>query len=53
VNPREFVAKFGLPKGVKEEELSGDRKLTQQEIGSVLREKWNVQPPLNCQGCHR
>ena len=29
-------------------------RLTQDEIGSVLRDKWHINPPdKNCAGCHR
>ena len=52
VNPAEFVAKYGQPKDAKED-FSKKQKLTQQEIGQTLKERWNIQPPLNCQGCHR
>jgi len=26
---------------------------TQQQIGLELKEKWNIDPPQNCAGCHR
>ena len=52
VNPAEFVAKYGQPREAKED-FSKKQKLTQEEIGQTLKERWNVQPPLNCQGCHR
>jgi len=52
VKPAEFVAKFGQPKDA-EEDFSKKQKLTQEEIGQTLKERWNIQPPLNCQGCHR
>ena len=52
VNPADFVAKYGQPKNAKED-FSKKEKLTQQEIGQTLKERWNIQPPLNCQGCHR
>lgn len=50
---QKFVATFGKP------ENSGDRdfskvKLSQDEIGSVLLNKWHINPPdKNCAGCHR
>ncbi len=50
--PAAFVAKYGQPKDAKED-WSKKEKLTQQEIGQTLKERWNIQPPLNCQGCHR
>ena len=55
VNPAEFVAKYGMPKEAQEEgeDWSKKQKLTQEEIGRTLKERWNIQPPLNCQGCHR
>lgn len=52
VKPAEFVAKYGQPKEAKED-FSQKQKLTQQEIGQTLKERWNIQPTLNCQGCHR
>jgi hypothetical protein len=52
VKPAEFVAKYGQPQETKED-LSKKKRLTQREIGQTLKERWNVQPPLNCQGCHR
>lgn len=55
VNPAEFVAKYGMPREAQEqgEDWSKKQKLTQEEIGRTLKERWNIQPPLNCQGCHR
>jgi hypothetical protein len=50
--PADFVAKYGQPKDAKDD-WSKKEKLTQQEIGQTLKERWNIQPPLNCQGCHR
>ena len=35
------------------EDWSKKKKLTQDEIGQTLKERWNIQPPTNCQGCHR
>ena len=32
------------------EDWSKKEKLTQQEIGQTLKERWDIQPPLNCQG---
>jgi hypothetical protein len=52
VKPSEFVAKFGQPKDARGD-WSQKEHLTQQEIGQTLKERWNIQPPLNCQGCHR
>jgi hypothetical protein len=52
VKPADFVAKFGQPKGATDD-WSKKENLTQQEIGQTLKERWNVQPPLTCQGCHR
>ncbi|MEP6822059.1 MAG: cytochrome c3 family protein [Chthoniobacterales bacterium] len=52
VKPAEFVAKYGKPKNAPEDFGQGE-KLTQQEIGQTLKERWNIVPPLNCQGCHR
>jgi hypothetical protein len=52
VNPAEFVAQYGQPKDATDD-WSKKKKLTQQEIGQTLKERWNIKPPLNCQGCHR
>jgi hypothetical protein len=35
------------------DDLSKKKKLTQAEIGLTLKERWNIRPPTNCQGCHR
>jgi len=50
--PAEFVAKYGQPKDAKDD-WSKKEKLTQEEIGQTLKERWNIQPTINCQGCHR
>jgi hypothetical protein len=52
VKPADFVAKYGQPEGV-EEDWSKKKNLTQEEIGLTLKQRWNIKPPLNCQGCHR
>jgi hypothetical protein len=52
VKPADFVAKYGQPEGVTED-WSKKQNLTQREIGLTLKERWKIQPPLNCQGCHR
>jgi len=52
VKPAEFVAKYGQPSKVRED-FSKKKKLTQAEIGETLKERWNITPPTNCQGCHR
>jgi hypothetical protein len=52
VKPAEFVAKYGQAAGVSED-WSKKKKLSQSEIGQTLKERWNVTPPTNCQGCHR
>jgi hypothetical protein len=52
VKPAEFVAKYGQPHDAGED-FSKKRKLTQAEIGETLKEHWNINPPTNCQGCHR
>jgi len=33
--------------------FSKKQKLSQAEIGRTLKEHWNINPPTNCQGCHR
>jgi hypothetical protein len=53
VNAQEFIAKYGLPPGANPDEFSIKSKLTQEEIGSILKHNWNVNPPENCAGCHR
>jgi len=52
VKPAEFVAEYGQPSGV-DEDFSKKKKLSQTEIGETLKERWNIKPPTNCQGCHR
>ena len=52
VKPVEFVAKYGKPQGVTED-WSKRKTLSQTEIGETLKERWNITPPQNCQGCHR
>ena len=52
MKPAEFVAKYGQPKEARKIGRK-KKKLTQQEIGQTLKERWNIQPPTNCQGCHR
>jgi hypothetical protein len=63
VKPAEFVAKYGQPSDTREdlskhpngknEDWTKKKKLTQTEIGQTLKERWNITPPTNCQGCHR
>jgi len=43
VNPAEFVGKYGQPKEV-HDDWSKNKRLTQQEIGQTLKERWNIQP---------
>jgi hypothetical protein len=52
VKPAEFVAKYGQPHDAPED-FSKKKKLTQADIGETLKEHWNINPPTNCQGCHR
>ncbi|HEY2801180.1 MAG TPA: cytochrome c3 family protein [Chthoniobacterales bacterium] len=52
VQPAAFVAKYGEPAGVKED-WSKKKHLTQREIGLTLKQRWDIKPPTNCQGCHR
>jgi hypothetical protein len=54
-NPTAFVAKFGKPPGEETKDFSNPHeRLTQDEIGSTLVNKWHVNPPdKNCAGCHR
>jgi hypothetical protein len=52
VKPAEFVAKYGQAQNASED-FSKKKKLTQTEIGQTLKERWNINPPTNCQGCHR
>ena len=52
VDPKAFIAKYGKP-STNDEDWSGKKKLTQKEIGQTLKEKWKINPPINCQGCHR
>src|SRR6266436_3782895 len=50
VKPAEFVAKYGKPHGMTED-WSKRKTLSQSEIGQTLKERWNITPPQNCQGC--
>ncbi|MEO8439313.1 MAG: cytochrome c3 family protein, partial [Spartobacteria bacterium] len=52
VNPAAFVAKYGQPRGIPVD-WSKKKNLTQLEIGLTLKERWNINPPVTCQGCHR
>jgi hypothetical protein len=52
VKPAEFVAKYGQPGGTRDD-FSKKKQLTQLEIGRTLKERWKINPPTNCQGCHR
>ena len=50
---QKFVASFGKPAELGDRDLS-KVKLTQEDIGSVLVNKWHINPPdKNCAGCHR
>ena len=40
------------PQGVTDDWSKKDH-LTQQEIGLTLKQRWDIKPPTNCQGCHR
>jgi len=44
-----------LPPGKDARDFSNSSaKLTQEDIGSTLRDKWHINPPdKNCAGCHR
>jgi hypothetical protein len=54
VDAKAFIAKYGPPPGDEKKDFSGDVKLTQQQIGMTLKQKWGVHPPdTNCWGCHR
>jgi hypothetical protein len=52
VKPAEFVQKYGKPPGAAND-WEQKKTLTQKEIGLTLKERWNVNPPITCQGCHR
>jgi len=52
VNPAAFIAKYGTPAGVTED-WSKKKHLSQEEIGLTLKQRWDIKPPTNCQGCHR
>jgi hypothetical protein len=52
-DPKAFMARFGIPHGESEEDWSRKSKLTREEIGRTLRDRWKVNPPENCAGCHR
>jgi len=52
---QKFVATFGRPSELEGKDLANSKdKLTQEQIGSVLLNKWHINPPdKNCAGCHR
>lgn len=54
-DPAAFVAKFGKPPGKEAEDFSNPKeRLTQEDIGATLVNKWHINPPdKNCAGCHR
>jgi Cytochrome c7 and related cytochrome c len=54
-DPAAFVAKYGKPPGEESKDFSEPGlKLTQEEIGSTLKQREHVAPPdKNCFGCHR
>ena len=47
--------RFGEDKQGKIAELGDKEKLTQELIGSTLKDLWHIRPPSgnNCSGCHR
>jgi hypothetical protein len=54
IDPAEFIAKYGKPPGKEDKDLSKGGKLSQEDIGLTLRDKWHINPPdKNCAGCHR
>ena len=49
-----FLAQYGTPPNSEGKDYSKAKELTQEEIGSTLRDKWHINPPdKNCAGCHR
>lgn len=49
-----FIAKYGRPPGHEGKDYSKVSKLSQEEIGLTLRDKWKISAPdSNCFGCHR
>ncbi|MEI9896411.1 MAG: cytochrome c3 family protein [Chthoniobacter sp.] len=52
---QKFVSTFGRPEGWEGKDITKSTdKLTQEDIGSVLLNKWHINPPdKNCAGCHR
>lgn len=55
VDAKAFTAKYGKPPERENEDFSDPKKkLTQEEIGTVLKNREHVNPPdKNCFGCHR
>ena len=47
--------RFGADQQGKIADLGNDEKLTQELIGSTLKDLWHIRPPSgnNCSGCHR
>lgn len=54
-NAEKFVATYGVPPQDEGRDFSNPKvKLTQEEIGATLLNKWHINPPdKNCAGCHR
>jgi hypothetical protein len=51
---KQFIAEHGKPPGHEGKDYSKVSKLSQEEIGLTLRDKWQINPPdKNCAGCHR
>jgi hypothetical protein len=52
---QKFISTFGKPPGEETKDFSkSTEKLTQEEIGATLLNKWHINPPdKNCAGCHR
>jgi hypothetical protein len=54
LEPQAFLAKYGKPPGHEGKDYSRISKLSQDEIGLTLRDRWKINPPdKNCFGCHR
>jgi hypothetical protein len=54
LDAKTFLAKYGTPPGHDAKDYSKVSKLSQEEIGLILKDKWKVNAPVdNCFGCHR
>jgi hypothetical protein len=54
LDAQKFLAKYGKPPGHEGKDYSKVSKLSQEEIGLILKDQWKINAPdANCFGCHR